>query len=865
MPKFKSITARFTFISAFMFLSVAGYIASTYFFTRHIEGEVTRINLAANERSLLLSASYNIKLLLNIPRSLDREKLLRKARVIIGEYEEVLYGLRDGSKKLGLKPVHDHGEELTSHTHALVKLWEDTQKPALHDVMELPLGRKNRACGKCHAAIRANLSRLETLATLLERHHEEEMLKFATFRFYALVFFFIASAFSAFLIRRDIVRPVETLSAAAAEIGKGNLGVRTDVKNGDELGKLGTTFNHMAETLETLFEERTGHLKEVLALANSSVYLSSIPPSEDFYSAIANIAIRNFGLAMAWVGLIEEGSCDVKPVAWTGFEGDYLPDVKIACDDSPAGMGPTGLAIKTRKPQVMNNILTDPRYSPWRAQAAERGYKSSMAIAMISSEAGAMGALNLYSRDPEFFIERRARLLQIFANQAATTIENARLIRGLEEKVEERTRELENANRGLQETNRELEMRRIEAEGARLIAESADRAKSEFLANMSHELRTPLNAILGFSDMMVKGVAGGLTQKQTEYLKDIYESGSHLLSLINDILDLSKVEAGGMELEYKDVSVRELFDRTLMFFKEKMVKHGVRMATEFVDEIETFRVDERRIKQVLLNLLSNAVNFTPDGASVRVAARRVQSSWSGVRSEKSPPPLAPHRALDLDFIEISVEDEGPGIKAGDIPKLFKPFQQLDSSYEKKHQGTGLGLALCKRIVELHGGKIWVESEYGRGSVFKFTVPGAPEINRPSVPAIEPLTRILSHEYLATFIERVISFHTRKKQPFGLVRLEIAHSTIPRDSPAFTDIVIGVTRKHEIPAHGKNRNEYYLTFLEADRQTVKGAVKRIKSAFREKGYFVGMKAVFSPEHGKTADRLLTALDEQGEEL
>jgi hypothetical protein len=383
---------------------------------------------------------------------------------------------------------------------------------------------------------------------------------------------------------------------------------------------------------------------------------------------------------------------------------------------------------------------------------------------------------------------------------------------------------------------------------------------------MSHELRTPLNAILGFSDMMVRGMAGGLTAKQTEYLRDIYESGNHLLSLVNDILDLSKVEAGGMELVFKDVDVRELHDRTLMFFKEKMVKHGIRMTTEIDDEIETFRMDERRIKQVLLNLLSNAVKFTPEGGSVRVAVRRVKSSALGVQSEKFP--FTPHLSPDADFIEISVGDDGPGIRAGDIPRLFKPFQQLDSSYEKKHQGTGLGLALCKRIVELHGGKIWVESEFGRGSVFKFMLPDTPlarDTKGAAIPVTNPLTRILSQEHLVAYLGRVISFHKRKNLQFGLVHLEFALSGMPENSTTFMDTLKEVTRKHEIPAQGKNGNEYYLTLIEAGGQIMNGAVMRIKNALQGKGFSVRMKAVIYPEDGQTADGLLKALDEEGEEL
>jgi signal transduction histidine kinase len=279
-----------------------------------------------------------------------------------------------------------------------------------------------------------------------------------------------------------------------------------------------------------------------------------------------------------------------------------------------------------------------------------------------------------------------------------------RSLKQSEDALRERTKEIEDANYELAALNNELEMRKVEAEGARFMAESANRAKSEFLANMSHELRTPLNAIIGFSELMFSGMAGHMNEKQREYMGDIFKSGKHLLSLINDILDLSKIEAGKMEIETGRFDIKGLVEGSLMMFKEKAIKHDIYIKTGVEEGMGEITADGRKIKQVLINLLSNALKFTPDGGKVTVKAKR-----------------------QGDYAEISVEDTGVGISAGDRQKLFMPFQQLGDTLTKNHQGTGLGLSLCKRLVEMHGGTIWVESEPGRGSRFAFTLPINPPL------------------------------------------------------------------------------------------------------------------------------------------
>jgi len=214
---------------------------------------------------------------------------------------------------------------------------------------------------------------------------------------------------------------------------------------------------------------------------------------------------------------------------------------------------------------------------------------------------------------------------------------------------------------------------------------------------------------------------GTLNDKQKEYLGDILASGKHLLSLINDILDLSKIEAGKLELELSIFSLKEAFKAAMSMFKEKAMKHEIRLDLEMGPDAEIeIEADERKLKQIMFNLLSNAVKFTPDGGSVQITARKTGSG----EGEKGLPETAalPRVCTGRDFIEISVTDTGLGIKPEDIPKLFKEFTQLEAACTKNREGTGLGLALTKKLVELHKGRIWIESEIGKGSTLLFVIP-----------------------------------------------------------------------------------------------------------------------------------------------
>ena len=282
-------------------------------------------------------------------------------------------------------------------------------------------------------------------------------------------------------------------------------------------------------------------------------------------------------------------------------------------------------------------------------------------------EGTAIGALVAWWPTEARVPQEHVRLLQTFADQAVIAIENVRLFN----EIQEKSRQLEVANKH----------------------------KSEFLANMSHELRTPLNAIIGFSEVMLSGMTGAMADKQKEFTNDIRDSGKHLLGLINDILDLSKIEAGRMELDVARFNLRSAMDNAMTLVRGRAERHGIQLESAIAEEVGEYDGDERKFKQIMLNLLTNAVKFTPEGGTVTMAAERVDGNYV-----------------------FSVKDTGIGIAPEDHGKVFEEFRQVGTDYARKAEGTGLGLTLTRRLVELHGGRIQLESALGKGSTFTFNLP-----------------------------------------------------------------------------------------------------------------------------------------------
>jgi two-component system, NtrC family, sensor kinase len=423
------------------------------------------------------------------------------------------------------------------------------------------------------------------------------------------------------------------------------------------------------QELEARTRDLAKSVGELRALGEVGQTISSTLDLEKVLETIVSHAVQLSGTDCGVIYEYDEAAKEFYLRASHRMEAEAVEAVRAT--PVRVGEGATGRAVIMRAPVQIPDILDQREYTGTRARPllTQLGYRSLLSVPLLR-EQQIMGALTVWRRQTGEFKPEVVNLLQTFATQSALAIHNARLFREIEDKS-----------------------RQIEA---------ANRHKSEFLANMSHELRTPLNAIIGFSEVLQERLFGELNDKQAEYTSDILTSGQHLLSLINEILDLSKVEAGRMELELATFDLPLAIDNARTFVRERATKHGIKLDVTIDERLGDYVGDERKIKQILLNLLSNAVKFTSEGGRIGIHAKKVDGA-----------------------AEISVSDTGIGIAPEDQARIFEEFRQVGSDSMHKSEGTGLGLTLAKKFVELHGGKMWVTSEVGKGSTFSFTLPEKP--------------------------------------------------------------------------------------------------------------------------------------------
>jgi signal transduction histidine kinase/DNA-binding response OmpR family regulator len=486
----------------------------------------------------------------------------------------------------------------------------------------------------------------------------------------------VLSVLASVVLARRMVRPIEALQAGAALIGAGALDQKIDVRTGDELEDLANGFNQMTgqlrdsyATLEQKVDERTRDLADALeqlrALGEVSQAVNSSLDLQTVLTTIVTHAVDLSGTDGGAIYEFDEATQEFQLRATHGMSAELIETIR----EAHIRLGETviGQAALMRAPVQTPDVREQPSsVLPVAIELEKEGFRALLAVPLLREDQ-VLGALVVRRTAPGPFPQETVDLLQTFATQSVLAIHNARLFQEIDLK------------------SRQLEV--------------ASRHKSEFLANMSHELRTPLNAIIGFSEVLIERLFGDLNNKQTEYLEDILGSGRHLLSLINDILDLSKVEAGRMELELSVFALSEALDNGLTMVRERASHHGLSLSLEVDQAIGLIEADERKVKQVIFNLLSNAVKFTPDRGRVDVVARLIDG-----------------------FVHVSVRDTGVGIAPEDQVRIFEEFQQAPSGQASAREGTGLGLALSRRFVELHGGRLWVESQVGLGSTFTFILP-----------------------------------------------------------------------------------------------------------------------------------------------
>jgi signal transduction histidine kinase len=471
------------------------------------------------------------------------------------------------------------------------------------------------------------------------------------------------------LLARRLVTPIKALQAGAHQLEASNFGHRIEVNTRDEIGELAEQFNRMADELQGSYgrlEQKVEERTRDLAKSNSELRAleeigRAVASSLDTKAVLATIVTRAVELSHADAGAIYSHDAESGLFQLAGSEGlnenlrRAVAAARVRLDERAVGSQVSREAIS------IADIAANPAF-PHRAQLLMAGFRSALIVPLVGQET--VGALVLFRRAAGGF--PAAGSMQTFADQSVLALNNARLFREVEQK------------------GRELAI--------------ASEHKSQFLANMSHELRTPLNAVLGYAELLADGLYGEMPAKAVEVLERIQHNGKHLLGLINDVLDISKIEAGQLNLALEDYSVENMVNSVAAATESLAKSKGIELKTEVPEGLPLGKGDERRLTQVLLNLVSNAIKFTDAGA-VKICVNVVEDQFN-----------------------IAVNDTGPGIAPADQEKIFGEFQQVDNSSTRKKGGTGLGLSISRKLVSLHGGRIDLDSTIGVGSTFSIVLP-----------------------------------------------------------------------------------------------------------------------------------------------
>ena len=478
-------------------------------------------------------------------------------------------------------------------------------------------------------------------------------------------------------VARRVVRPLQTLRLGAQRIGAGDLDFRLAVKTGDEIELLAEEFNRMVEklkasydTLERQVQNRTRELSalyDVTATASQSLEVK--PVLQEVMKKISEI----FQLDATRIFLFDSRGEELHLRAAFGFNPDGLVPRTFR-----RGQGMVGKVAESAEPMIFEDIQVDPAYQEWTHSEASKnvGYRF-FAVFPIKGKGRCLGCIACNGHEPRRLTTEEIRLIESMTDQLGVAIDHINLF----DELNEKTAQLQRANIELSE---------------------ASRHKSQFLANVSHELRTPLNAIIGSTDNMLDGIVGELNEKQARYLARTQTNAEHLSLLIEDLLDLSVIESGKMDIKAKNVCLASLITEVSENLRPVAEKKPVDLEVSRIDANLTAWVDRDRIIQVLNNLIGNAVKFTPPQGKVTVAAQRDGAGW----------------------VQLSVADTGPGMSPEQADKIFDEFYQIPQSGGPKAKGMGLGLTIAKKLVEKHGGKIWVQSEPAKGSTFFFTLPAS---------------------------------------------------------------------------------------------------------------------------------------------